>query len=71
MRFHADPHDLPNQANDVAEIVFAIWVGIAFDLVLVDNPVERGAGAEAIVEGLGRDSRNSQRLVHPERLLVG
>jgi len=41
LRFNADAHDLPDQADDVAGIVFAVGVGFALHLILVDDPFER------------------------------
>ena len=42
--FDAYAGDLAYQADDVAGVVFTVGVGVAFDLVLVDDPFERGAG---------------------------
>ena len=68
--FHGDAHDLTDQAHDVAGVVFTVRVGFALDLVLVDDPFERGARAEAIFEGLGRDAGERERWVYLDRLLV-
>ena len=43
-------------------VVFTIGVGVALHLVLVDDPFERGAGAESIVERFGRDARQRERI---------
>jgi hypothetical protein len=42
-----------------AGIVFAVGVGVAFDLVLIDDPVEDGAGTEAIIESANGFRRTS------------
>ena len=60
--FDADAGDLAEEADDVFGIIRAVGVGAdagAFvfgDLVLVDDPFEGGAVAEAVVEGGGRDA---------------
>jgi|SRR5579862_599718 len=57
--FHTHTHNLPNEADDVVGVVFAVGVGFdaaAFvfgDLVLVDDPIDGGAVAEAVEEDFG------------------
>ena len=68
---HADAHHLADQAHDVAGIVFAVRVGLAFDLVLVNDPVECRARPETVLEGFRRDAGQGQRFVHLERLAIG
>jgi hypothetical protein len=57
-----DGDDLADEAEDVAFVVFAVGVvgdagaGVGGDAVLVDDPFEGGAVAEAVVKGGGRDA---------------
>ena len=69
--FEADADDLADEAEDVAWVVGAVGVGGVFDLVLVDDPFEGGAGAEAVIEGLGRDAGEGDGRVDLEGLAVG
>jgi len=54
-RFEADAGDLADEADDVLGVILAIGVGddagafVGGDLVLVDDPFEGGAVAEAVV----------------------
>ena len=54
--------DLLDEAEDVLRVVFAVGVVgdagalVGGDLVLVDDPVEGGAIAEAVIEAGGRDA---------------
>jgi hypothetical protein len=57
LRFERDGDDLADEAEDVFGIVLAVGVvddagaGVGGDAVLVDDPLQRGAVAKAIVEG--------------------
>ena len=57
--FEGDGDDLADEAEDVFGSVFAVGVVddagafVGGDLVLVDDPIEGGAVAEAVVEGGG------------------
>lgn len=67
--FEADVDDLLDQLEDVLRVVVAIGVVgdagtlVGGDLVLVDNPVEGGAVAEAVFETLGRDAGEGEVVV--------
>ena len=41
--FDADADDLTDEQNDVVGVVFTVGVGFSFDLILADDPFERGA----------------------------
>jgi len=75
-RIDADAGDLANQAHDVFRVALAVGIGAdagAFvfgDLVLVDDPFEGGAVAEAVVEGFGRDVGEGEGVVDAERFFV-
>jgi hypothetical protein len=75
-RFEADRDDLANQAEDIGWIVSAVGVVgdaaalVGGDLLLVDDPFEGGAVAEAVFVGFGRDAGQSQELVVDERSFV-
>jgi hypothetical protein len=51
-----------NQLDDVLRVFRIIWIGsdctifILLQPVLIDNPVEGGAGAEEVFKGLGRNN---------------
>ena len=68
--FQAQADDFADQAHDVLGVVGAVGVVddaaalVGLDAVLVDDPVEGGAVAEAVVEGLpsGMPSRVRNRL---------
>jgi hypothetical protein len=62
-RFDADADYLADQADDIGGVVFTVGVGVAFHLVLIDDPVERGAGAQAVIEGPGWDVGQGQGFV--------
>jgi len=64
-RLDADTDHLTDQAHDVAGIVVAIRIGLAFDLVLVDHPFERRPRAEAVFERLRRNAVECEGLVRP------
>ena len=68
--FHADSHHLAYWAENIAGIVFTVGIGVALDLVLVDDPFECGARVEAVVESLRRDAGEKQGFIELERLLV-
>ena len=59
--FDADADDLADEADDVFLIIGVVGVAgdaaafVGADLVLVDDPIEGAAVAEAVVEDLGRD----------------
>jgi hypothetical protein len=57
--YDADADYLAYQTDDVGGVVFAVGVGVAFYLVLIDDPFKGGAGAEAVIEGLGWDGGES------------
>jgi len=73
-RFHADRDDLADEADDVF-LVVAIRVAadlalvIPLDAVLVDDPLERAAVAEAVVEDGGRDAFEGEEIVIDEGVL--
>lgn len=60
--FEAGGDDLLDEADDVFGVVGAVGVGgdvclgVGLALVLVDDPFEGGAVAEAVVVGVGRDA---------------
>jgi hypothetical protein len=60
---------LPDETDDVLRIVIAIWIAcnagavVGADLVLVDDPVEGGAVAEAIVEDFIGDAGEGEGVV--------
>jgi hypothetical protein len=68
-RFDAHADDLADEADDVLFIVGVIGVAgdaatlVGADLVLVDDPIEGAAIAEAVVEDLGRDFGERERFV--------
>src|SRR5208282_3694430 len=72
----ADGDHLSDQADDVLRIVGAIWIVgdaasfVGRDLILIDDPFECGAIAEAIVVGFFRDSGEREELVVDERGFV-
>jgi hypothetical protein len=43
--FDGDADYLANQENEIVGIVFTVRVGVAFDLILIDDPFERGTRA--------------------------
>src|SRR5713226_675406 len=74
--FEGDGDDLFDEAEDVVGVVFAVGVvgdagaGVGRDAVLVDDPFEGGAVAEAVVEGGGRDAAEGEGFVVAEFGLV-
>ena len=74
-RLDADADDLADEADDVFFVVGVVGVAgdaaafVGADLVLVDDPIERAAVAEAVVEDLGRDFAERERLVDLEDFL--
>ena len=75
-RLQADGDDLADQADDVFAVVGAVGVVgdaaalVGRDLVLVDDPLQGRAVAEAVFEGLGRDAGQREEVVVDERGLV-
>ena len=75
-RFDADADDLADEADDVFFIIRVVGVAgdsaafVGADLVLVDDPIEGAAVAEAVVEDFGRDFRERERFVDLELGLV-
>ena len=71
-----DGDDLGDEAEDVALVAGAVGVvddagaGVGGDAVLVDDPVEGGAVAEAVVEDGGRDAAEGEGFVVAELGLV-
>jgi len=67
-----DGDDLADETEDVLVVVFAVGVvddagaGVGGDAVLVDDPFEGGAVAEAVVEGGGGDAAQEQEVVVAE-----
>jgi hypothetical protein len=67
--FHADADDLADEADDVFLIIRLVGVAgdaaafVSADLVLVDDPIQRAAVAEAVVKDFGRDLGEYQRVV--------
>lgn len=55
--------NLADEVDYVAGIVVAVGDGIAFDLVLVDDPFEGGAGAEAVIVSFRRDAGQEEGFV--------
>ena len=61
-RFQVQADDLADQARDIVRVAGAVGVvddaaaGVGFDAVLVDDPFEGGAVAEAVGEGGGGDA---------------
>ena len=61
--FEADVDDLADEADDVFGVVGAVGVqadaaaGVFADLVLIDDPFQGAAVAEAVLEDFGRDAR--------------
>ena len=74
--FEGDGDDLADEAEVVAFVVLAIGVvgdagaGVGGDAVLVDDPVEGRAVAEAVVEGGGWDAAEGEGFVAAEGGLV-
>jgi hypothetical protein len=74
--FEGDGNDLADEAEDVAFVIFAVGVvgdagaGVGGDAVLVDDPVEGRAVAEAVVEGGGWDAAEGEGFVAAEGGLV-
>ena len=70
--FEGDGDDLADEAEDVFGVVGAVGVvddagaGVGGDAVLVDDPFEGGAVAEAVVEGGGGDAAQEQEVVVAE-----
>jgi hypothetical protein len=60
--FQADADDLADQADDVLGIVVAVGVAgdaaalVGADLVLIDDPFQGTAVAQAVFQGGGRDA---------------
>jgi hypothetical protein len=74
-RFHTDADDLADEADDVFLIIRVVWVAgnaaafVGGDLILVDDPIEGAAVAEAVVEDLGRDlDRNLCLIIERQRI---
>ena len=67
-----DGDDLADETEDVLVGVFAVGVvddagaGVGGDAVLVDDPFEGGAVAEAVLEGGGGDATEEQEVVVAE-----
>ena len=74
--FEGDGNDLLDEAEDVGGVVFTVGVvddagpGVGGDAVLVDDPLEGGAVAEAIVEGGRWDAAGGEGFVVAEVGLV-
>ena len=72
----ADGNDLTDKAHDVLRIVGAIGIVddaaalVGRDLILVDDPLQRRAVAEAVFVSLGRDAAQGEEVVVAERSLV-
>ena len=70
--FEGDGDDLADEAEDVFGVVGAVGVvddagaGVGGDAVLVDDPFEGGAVAEAVIEGGGGDAAQEQEVVVAE-----
>jgi hypothetical protein len=70
--FEGDGDDLADEAEDVAFVFVAVGVvgdvgaGVGGDAVLVDDPFEGGAVAEAVVEGGGWDAAEGEGFVVAE-----
>lgn len=69
-RLNADADNLADQADDVAGIVLAVRIGVAFDLVLFHDPFEGRAVAEPVVERFGRDAAQGEGFVYADGALV-
>ena len=63
---YAYPNDLSHETDDVPGVILAVRIGVAFDLILVDDPFQRRAGPEAVFEGIGGNSGERQRLVYSQ-----
>jgi hypothetical protein len=67
--FERDGDDLADESEDVLGVVFAVGVvddagaRVGGDAVLVDDPFEGGAVAEAVVEGSGGDAAQQKEVV--------
>lgn len=67
--FDADADDLADEADDVFLIIRVVGVAgdsgafVGGDLILVDDPIEGAAVAEAVVEDFGRDFGERQGFV--------
>ena len=72
----ADADDLADEADDALFVLRVVGVAgngdafIGFNLVLVDYPVEGTAVAEAVVERLGRDAGEGERIIDAELRFV-
>ena len=75
-RFHAESNDLPDEADYVLGVVGVVGIRadagaiVLLHAVLVDDPLDRAAIPEAVVEDLRRDARQRERIVDLDRLLV-
>jgi hypothetical protein len=74
--FKSDGDDLSDEAEDVLWIVGAIRIVgdaatlVGRDLILIDDPFERGAVAEAVVEGFFRDVGKGKEVVVDQSCFV-
>lgn len=72
-RFHTDPDDLSDEADDVLGVVGVVGVRadagafVFLHPVLIDDPLDRAAVAEAVVEDLRRDASQGKRVVDLDR----
>ena len=70
--FEGDGDDLADEAEDVFGVVGTVGIvddagaGVGGDAVLVDDPFEGGAVAEAVLEGGGGDATEEQEVVVAE-----
>jgi hypothetical protein len=70
--FEGDGDDLGDEAEDVVGVVGTVGVvddagaGVGGDAVLVDDPIEGGAVAEAVVECSGGDAAKEKEVVVAE-----
>ena len=75
-RFQADAHDLADEADDVFFVVGAVGVGVdaaafvGLDAVLVNDPLQGAAVAEAIGEYVGGNTGQGERVVDYKSGLV-
>jgi hypothetical protein len=76
-RFQAHRDDLTDEAYDILLVIGPVRVArdpgarVGVDLILVNNPFQRGAIAELIVEDFGRNAFEREELVIKDSTLVG
>ena len=74
--FQTDGDDLANQFDDVLRVVWAVGVVgdaasiVGFDLVLIDNPIQSRAIAQAVVKRFWWDASQGEKIIVADLSLV-